>query len=88
MRSYNNAIYLPLSSLVSTKAKVSACQGCARDFYTYIPDTDCKMPDGSTLFYQDPQLLCPLCDDQEFGWWFHIDLFPEFEKRAHPDSRA
>ena len=69
---------------VSTKAKVASCQGCGKNFYTYIPDTNCLMPDGSSLFYQEPQLLCPLCDDHEFGWWYNVDLFPEFKARVRP----
>ena len=54
---------------------------CGRQFYNFIPDTLCTMPDGTVVYYQQPQVLCPLCDDYEWGWQFNISLFPEFEDR-------
>ena len=29
---------------VYTKAKVASCQRCGRNYYTFIPDTNCQMP--------------------------------------------
>ena len=67
---------------MNTKAIVASCQECGRDYFTYIPDTNCQMPDGSKLFYQEAQLLCPVCDSEEFGWWFNQELFPELAGRT------
>ena len=74
-------IMITIHCIVSTKPKVASC---GKDFYTYIPNTNCLIPDGSSPFYQEPQLLCPLCDDHEFGWWYNVDVFPEFKAHVHP----
>lgn len=42
-----------------------------------MPDTSCKMPSGDEFFRQQPQELCPLCDDDGWGQAWNLDLFPE-----------
>ena len=42
-----------------------------------MPETICMLPDGGSVFYRDPQLLCPLCDPQCYGTFMNEDLFPE-----------
>lgn len=64
-----------------TVAVISMCP-CGRQFYSYIPDTLCTMPNGTIVYYQQPQVLCPLCDDYEWGWQFNVSLFPEFKDRV------
>ena len=50
------------------------CEECHNEFRTYIPETLCKMPDGMDVFYADPQLLCPRCDINGFGYAWNDDM--------------
>ena len=43
------------------------CRQCSQEFCTYIPGTDCMMPDGASVFYSDPQEDCPNCDPNNWG---------------------
>ena len=54
------------------------CSECHRSFRTYVPGEDTLMPDGSSFFYTHPQNECPACDEENWGWRWNIDLFPEF----------
>ena len=49
---------------------------CGGKFRTYIPDTHCLMPDGSTQLHVDPQDLCPECDPAAYGLFLNEDLYP------------
>ena len=62
---------------VHTDCVIKACADCSRSFRTYVPDTMCTLPDGGSVFYRDPQLLCPLCDPESYGTFMNKDLFPE-----------
>ena len=43
------------------------CCQCGREYHTYIPNTDCEMPDGTSVFYREPQHECPACDPMQWG---------------------
>ena len=64
-------------SAVYTESVIKTCAGCVREFRTYVPETVCMLPDGGSVFYQDPQLLCPICDPEGYGAFMNRDLFPE-----------
>ena len=32
------------------------------------------------MLYDEPQILCPLCDDNQFGSFMNYDLFRELMK--------
>jgi hypothetical protein len=36
------------------------------------------MADGTSFCYRDPQNECPECDKNNWGWYWNIDLFPQF----------
>lgn len=80
---FTRIVYLSLTE--KTKAVISMCP-CGRQFYNFIPDTLCTMPNGTIVFYQQPQVLCPLCDDYEWGWQYNVSLFPEFKDRVPPTT--
>jgi len=42
-----------------------------------VPDTICELPGGGSVFYRDPQLLCPMCDPEGYGAFMNTDLFPQ-----------
>ena len=60
---------------------------CKRPFRTYVPETICTLPDGGSVFYRDPQPLCPLCDKEGFGSFMNQDLFPELIDDGGPMNR-
>ena len=53
-----------------------------------MPETLCKLPDGGSVFYSDPQVLCPLCDPNGFGEFMNKDLFPELSGTFQSSSDA
>ena len=55
------------------------CVECSADFCTYIPGTDCLLPDGTIQCHQEPQDSRPSCSG---GYGIHLnqDLFPEIAK--------
>ena len=57
------------------------CVNCSEMFRTYLPGVDTTMPDGSSIYYSDPQNECPACDVSNWGWRWNTDLFPEFAKK-------
>ena len=57
-----------------TDAIKQPCEQCGTEFFTFIPDTLCKMPDGTVVFYQDPQMECPNCDEAQFGWKWNKEI--------------
>ena len=58
---------------------IQSCRRCSRPYRTYVPDTICDLPDGGCVYYSDPQLFCPLCDDNRYGEFMNKDLFPELK---------
>ena len=56
---------------VETETVVTDCSMCGKHFRTYVPETICNLPDGGSVFYSEPQTMCPLCDTMNH------DLFPE-----------
>ena len=49
-------------------------------FVHYIPNTHCHLPDGGgILCLKEPQLKCPMCDEDSYGSFMNIDLFPELK---------
>ena len=53
------------------------CVDCGREFRTYVPETMCILPDGGSVFYNEPQTKCPLCDVEGYGGFMNKDLFTE-----------
>ena len=52
---------------------------CERPFRMYVPNTDCRLPDGGSVYYRDLQTMCPLCDPCGYGDFMNEDLFPELQ---------
>jgi hypothetical protein len=50
------------SADVETEAVIQPCRTCSRPFRTYVPGTNCVMPDGTSFSYSEPQEECPCCD--------------------------
>ena len=53
-----------------------------------MPNTICTLPGGDSVFYRDPQVLCPLCDQNDFGEFMNKDLFPEISGSYGPSPEA
>ena len=64
-------------STVHTECVITPCIECNQPFRTYVPETICRLPDGGSVFYREPQDLCPVCDPSGFGEFMNHDLFPE-----------
>ena len=79
---------IPLSVSVHTECVISSCAECNRKFRTYVPETVCVLPDGSSVFYRDAQMLCPLCDPNGFREFINQDLFPEIAGTSRSSSEA
>ena len=73
----HNIIHMCFSLVTETEAVILPCKSCSRPFRTYVPMTDCLMPDGTTFFYSEPQDECPCCDINQWGSHWNKDLFPE-----------
>ena len=58
-----------------TLPKIVNCLDCNQKFRTYVPNTDCLLPDGNVVFYKEPQTLCPECTGGVF-LSINEDLFP------------
>lgn len=75
-----SVVYFPVEifHLLSeqTEAVIKQCCQCTRKFRTYIPNTDCVMPDGVCVFYSNAQDECPECDPDHWGWAWNKDLIP------------
>lgn len=65
----------PPNKMSCTECTIEKCMECGRDFRTYVPNSVCKLPDGNYATYADPQLLCPLCDPNQYGSFMNADLF-------------
>ena len=44
--------------------------------YLYAEETDCILPNDTIVYYQDPNLECPLCDERQFGFQLNLDFMP------------
>lgn len=62
-----------------TTPVIQPCITCNRPFRTYVPDTNCHLPGGGIVTYQEPRLECPICDTHGYGGFMNQDLFPEYE---------
>lgn len=51
-----------------TKPQVQRCVSCGAEFLAPIEDTSCELPDGGIVYYCDPVLKCPNCDENQFGY--------------------
>lgn len=62
-------------SLGYTRPILSSCIECHETFRTYVPGTDCLLPDNTVVCLQEPTEKCPNCSG---GSWLCIneDLFP------------
>ena len=63
-----------------TECVIKICGVCQRPYRTYVANTECRLPDGGSVFYRDPQIMCPLCDPEGYGEFMNTDLFPELQK--------
>lgn len=75
---HSECIFDELFLSVQTESVIKQCTVCSKPFRTYVPDTDCVMPDGASFFYSYPQDECPACDENCWGWQWNTDLFPQF----------
>jgi hypothetical protein len=66
------------SNILETEPVIQNCISCSKPYRTYIPNTNCTMVDGTSFCYRDPQNECPECDENNWGWYWNIDLFPQF----------
>ena len=41
---------------------IEICITCKKPFHTYAPTSNCHLPGGAIVTYNEPQLECPLCD--------------------------
>lgn len=64
---------------VHTEPVLNNCTDCGRMFRTYVANSMCHLPDGGVVSYKEPQLQCPLCDEQGYGVFMNQDLFPELK---------
>ena len=55
---------------------IQNCSECQQPYRTFVPDSICKIPGGGCVTCQDPQLLCPECDPNNYGIFMNEDLFP------------
>lgn len=63
---------------------IRECCECGHQYRTYVPGASTKLPTGSVVFYDEPQLRCPECDPIGYGLFMNFDLFPHLcpEKRV------
>ena len=66
--------YIMFSIIVDTEAVIDKCIDCGRDFRTYVPRTNCHLPGGLVVDYEDPQLQCPDCDPHRYGLFMNEDM--------------
>ena len=45
----------------NTLPKLANCVDCNQQFRTYVPNTDCLLPDGNLVYYKESQTLCQEC---------------------------
>ena len=64
-----------------TEPVLYKCMDCGRDYRTYVPGTDCELPDGSVQRHQEPQNCCPDCDFTVVGAMLNMDLFPHLQSQ-------
>ena len=50
---------------------IKYCTRCNKQFLAQVEDSICDLPDGSAVAYCDPTVLCPLYDDNQFGWYLN-----------------
>ena len=50
---------------------IKYCTRCNKQFLAQVEDSICDLPDGSAIAYCDPTVLCPLYDDNQFGWYLN-----------------
>ena len=71
-----------------TEAVILPCKTCSLPFRTYVPVTNCLMPDGTTFYYSEPQDECPCCDITQWGahwktiyfhnWMINFPIFIQY----------
>lgn len=83
---YNLHVFLFVA--VHTECIITPCTDCEQPFRTYVPNTICRLPDGGSVFYRDPQTLCPACDTTGFGTFWNLDLFPQFQPKKPAEKDA
>ena len=66
--------YLFSKNSAHTQPVIEKCEDCERPFRTYVSDTICHLPDGGQVLYKDPQLKCPECDPNGYGWFMNADF--------------
>ena len=60
-----------------TKPVIKNCVTCQKEFLAPLEETDCILPDDTIVYYRDPILECPLCDERQFGFQLNLDFMPE-----------
>lgn len=75
--SYTSSAPVIICCAAQTETVFKECVDCGREFRTYVPETMCILPDGGSVFYNELQTKCPLCDTEGYGGFMNKDLFPE-----------
>lgn len=57
-----------------TKPEIRQCTSCGKEFLAPIEDSICHLPDGGIVSYPDPILECPLCDQNQFGYYLNKEF--------------
>ena len=73
---YSIVSYIIFYTIEYTLPVMVSCTDCNQKFRTYIPGTDCLLPDGSLQCHQEPQDTCPECSGG-YGIHFNTDIFPD-----------
>ena len=58
--------YIMFSIIVDTEAVIDKCIDCGR--------TNCHLPGGLVVDYEDLQLQCPDCDPHRYGLFMNEDM--------------
>ncbi|XP_019861115.1 PREDICTED: uncharacterized protein LOC109589478 [Amphimedon queenslandica] len=58
-----------------TLPRLIHCVECSQLFRTYVPNTDCLLPDGNLVYCKESQTICPECSGGSF-LSINEDLFP------------
>ncbi len=71
------SFYVKLITIEYPGPEIQKCTQCDKDYRTYVPGGPCELPAGCGIVcYDEPQLLCPECDDNSYGAFMNKDLFP------------
>ena len=56
---FTHCNFFLIATTKTTGPVIKNCETCSQRFRTYIPNSDCIMPDGMSFCYREPQNECP-----------------------------